>query len=832
MKLNEYPNNVSEQESTNQLIFSTKIDEQVKTGEFDLQFLQKLPVKFHQEYAEKMINNHQEGLLGLNLEHFQSLNEIKIIDKFFDAGKGSTISYMADKIKPENLEYLVDKCIETKKFVFIFKYLLKFQELPWAKIYKKIMKDDYGLINTLIELNAEQLTVLDYEDIERINNFIASEITDYNKYDSFYSHIKKLPWLNDKIADKIINVVKLNPIKVFPGKFKNLKVDTVKEITKFKKPHQLIEDVNQFDEQSKKYLEKNYSLFSCQKDLGKLTEKILTDYHHIKISDNPIMLARFIDKIKSLQEKLTSGERQTADIINSEYYHDIVEMCYGGHSSYTTYNSNESCFDRTNDLDQFNIKPVYKITLLPSSEMVVKEGESLDQDKLDHINSLISHARTILYAEQKVDVKKYLISELAKLRTESNQTNIHPAPANFESDLLDFIIADYVSGKTYVPAIKQLLIDYQLLNYPGIREYMEGTTDQAQNSKSPAYYYLINLREFFVDRLKDTKKEIATKALTDERLFEKLPDYYNLLNGKTTRPKNIINNDDELYIKLDKILATKKKTNFSLFNKDGEGNDINGSIGPKAKALAGLIRSELKRKEIESAENNVNTIEYNQELFAGYLEKILVEIFKSEIEFIDQELAKFEAKESTGQKKAYTLDAYFTKNHTSAHARAVAGVCVSGDNPISVDGKPQKDCLWDLPNYLQLVLIDHESKTCQGLILLHYYEENGQKILTASFNPSSTYLYKVNEKELFNQLMEQLIVFANDNNIDQIMVSKHDHIRTNRTGGEFEKAMKDQIKKIDKTFEFNEPKQFSFKPKYKQQAMYVIWERSNELGVI
>jgi len=64
------------------------------------------------------------------------------------------------------------------------------------------------------------------------------------------------------------------------------------------------------------------------------------------------------------------------------------------------------------------------------------------------------------------------------------------------------------------------------------------------------------------------------------------------------------------------------------------------------------------------------------------------------------------------------------------------------------------------------------------------------------------------------------------------MVSKHDHIRTNRTGGEFEKAMKDQIKKIDKTFEFNEPKQFSFKPKYKQQAMYVIWERSNELGVI
>lgn len=171
------------------------------------------------------------------------------------------------------------------------------------------------------------------------------------------------------------------------------------------------------------------------------------------------------------------------------------------------------------------------------------------------------------------------------------------------------------------------------------------------------------------------------------------------------------------------------------------------------------------------------------------------------------------------------LNAYIAKTKETANARMVGGVCVSGDNP----KKRGKTCLWNMENYFELVLEDPTTHRCMGVVLLHAFDEDG-KTLTASFNPSSTYLYKVDEAALFKGLLETLKDFAQENGFSRICSSKNKAIRTNRTGGMFEKAMDDEVSKVAKTYRFSEEKIFSYSPDYKILDMDVLWEAHNAQG--
>jgi hypothetical protein len=211
--------------------------------------------------------------------------------------------------------------------------------------------------------------------------------------------------------------------------------------------------------------------------------------------------------------------------------------------------------------------------------------------------------------------------------------------------------------------------------------------------------------------------------------------------------------------------------------------------------------------------------EFDKDLFEKYVMQIFHETFENELNIIDSELKKYTS-ENTESKQLKKLECFITINHTSAHARGVAGVCVSGDNPLI-----NIECQWNMQNYLQMVLRDKDTKICQGLILLHSFEERGKKILTASFNPSNTYLYKVDEEQLFIKLLEQLSIFVLENNFDMILTSQNKRIRTNRTGGVFEKAIQKRINKIDKSYHFDTPRRFSVKPEYWLKEMDVVWEK-------
>jgi hypothetical protein len=130
-----------------------------------------------------------------------------------------------------------------------------------------------------------------------------------------------------------------------------------------------------------------------------------------------------------------------------------------------------------------------------------------------------------------------------------------------------------------------------------------------------------------------------------------------------------------------------------------------------------------------------------------------------------------------------------------------------------------------MPTYLQMPFRDAETKRCQGCVLMHLEEDGGKQILIISPNPSSTYLYQVNETEMLRQLVAQIIAFAEKNPIDAIGIPKHAHIRTNRTGGEFERAINDAIRTIGREHVFAQARRFSYEPKYEVDGVDIVWAK-------
>jgi hypothetical protein len=74
--------------------------------------------------------------------------------------------------------------------------------------------------------------------------------------------------------------------------------------------------------------------------------------------------------------------------------------------------------------------------------------------------------------------------------------------------------------------------------------------------------------------------------------------------------------------------------------------------------------------------------------------------------------------------------------------------------------------------------------------------------------------------------MGTLEQFAQDNNFDMITFSRNKTIRTNRTGGQFEKTMDARIASGGKKFKFDSPQTFSYSPNYQLQDMDVVWEKT------
>ena len=580
----------------------------------------------------------------------------------------------------------------------------------------------------------------------------------------------------------------------------------------------------------------------------------------------------YVSQLQALAEKMTGIGTITDEERKRPYYKDLIHHVYANNAGgFGSYEGSASCSDRSADIAGFKIDLVYEIDLLSQSEIKTKDGETLDLNIKEQIQKPIydiaAKINNLGHNKEKVQ---------AMLRQDIDQAfNAIVSGRGFDGvdlekittndEKLFLILVDSVYGGKSInnKVIKDLFLTYEFANYEDVSEYINGTNDRTRRASNQDYALFCEVEAFYSDRIKEVNRRLVDSAWNNPVIATQMLKYFDSLSRDSQSAQK---KDAQNKIQIEKLglsrgfidqvgsqLKRRYGSNYSPEQiikfihsyenlNDGLSDKKTTSDKKETQAVYGLIRAQrektfealriltgrsvdpakthLEEINLEEAMKDVKIVsgEYNDEQFATYTGQKFIDIFQEERQTIHHELDKFES--STGKKRE-VLNGTFSKNKETAHARMVGGVCVSQDNP----SKNPKQNLWDMKNYLEFVLQEPDTLQCQGLVLLHHFTENGKKVLTASFNPSGTYVYSVDEEALFNGLASKIEQFAQDNNFDIVAVSKHKAVRTNRTNGTFEAAMDKRIKQVNKSFSFSKPQQFSYSPAYEIQDMDIIWEK-------
>jgi hypothetical protein len=582
----------------------------------------------------------------------------------------------------------------------------------------------------------------------------------------------------------------------------------------------------------------------------------------------------FIAHLKTLTEKMIGTESISEEERGLAFYQDLLREVYPNNSGqWTTYENNWSCADRPQDLSGFKIKSRYEIDLLSAAEIKIKEGEALNTDGIQKIKeSVLAYSRILEgfeYDSEKANeyLAKELDTRLGQVQTAGGLAGIDIGGIKDVTEKLYMAVMDSIYGtKSIGPAdLKKLMILYEFSNFEDIREYIRGTSDRVSRSSNPDYALLCELNTFFADRIKEVSRRIIESghenellAKNEEMYFQNFSKERKVAEREKTMNQFQINKlglTEDFLKQIGRSLKEKTGKNYTneqlrrivrLYESISDGLQEKSTTSPKrrTRAFYGQLRAqrektfqaireltgnefdakevhldEMNLAELITFQGNVDADNFDEQQFASFTAQKLINIFDDEQQFIGGELKKFE---SASGKEREVLHAYITKTKESANARTVGGVCVCGDNPQKVGER----CMWNMENFIQMVFQDPDSRRCQGLVMMHHFSEpNGEKVLAVSVNPSSTYLYSVDEAALFRGVMNSLVDFAQDNNFDKIVLSKNKGIRTNRTGGGFENEMDKLISEVREEYRFPDPKIFSFNPSYQLQEMDVVWKK-------
>jgi len=606
--------------------------------------------------------------------------------------------------------------------------------------------------------------------------------------------------------------------------------------------------------------------------ISKKDAPLVTEFlEHFRIV-SPAIISGYIEAKKTHQEEVYLAElNATAEGMISvksvsesdrskPYFKDLIRHVYPNNSgTYGSHASAEHCDDRSVDLKEFTIKPKYVIDLLSSGEITLKEGQTLSEE---HMSLATNPILTVREKFESVGFDPQKMIELVGHELDAEFPKIDTALPLEEKIFRVMAESLYGSVPGQLDKVKHIILGYDFALHEDIREYIAGTGDRVSQASNKEYAELCELNSFYNDRIKDVTRLLTEKAFQSEGVRELMSEYFKSLTNEkaNTSRRDKLNKLQVGKLGLsDGFLGQIKRTLEQRSGKkytDAQAKKIirlcenlvaksvaTESPSPKkwTKAVYGQLKSqrsktmaaiaELTGKEIQpeelslgdidfgellEAERSIETGTYNEDQFAAYTVEKAIGLFGKEQDAISVELSKFVSAIGGSRR---VLNAVITKSKESAGARMTGGVCVAGDNPKNGNANNQ----WDRENYFQMVFQDPENLICQGLVLLHSEDHDGKKVLCASINPSSTYLYAVDEKSLYKGIMSQLEIFARDNGFADIALSSNKAIRTNRTGGQFEAAMDQSIAEKGKQFAFETSRVFSYRPAYSMSSMDVVW---------
>lgn len=627
-------------------------------------------------------------------------------------------------------------------------------------------------------------------------------------------------------------------------------------------------------------VEDSYHLMEYRDRLGMPSSRVYEIFRRIKTGGDSLELERFVRQVGDFSKRIVSSEQHTEKFFGHPLYDDLVDALYPGHGTSVggfdpvpfaqlQHQASRSQgrpilrVDRTADLAAFTFDEKYVIDLSESVTMVLKDGKSLDSQSIEQLQAPLQEARDALVEGVKQGKRADIVLE--ELFYGAGKAQDGKRSSEIERKVADQLLAALVGDLPFAEA-RESLLRYHVLTSAHEHEYLQGTRDRASRSRNRDYAYLLLMREYFADRLADTCNRLTESVLRSERFRSTLPQIHERLQQRqaeearrTVMARSKLSSrgfTEGFAASLLKVfsnpeLTTEKKYEITARIVAGEQRKIAAVLEELTGAQIDATTIHLGSFDAQAVTTSLDhkvLPQLEEHSFRAFTKQCFLAFLNQDVRFIDTEIGKYQPERGSSG-RALRVEAFFTKNHASVYARRVGGVCVANDwgggaarhgllmAPFAVGGahlapSKRRETQWDLPNYFQLVLRNAATLRCEGVILLHHYQVGKKRILVGSFNPSSTYLFKVNERELFRGLLDVLIAFAQQNNFDMVGCSRNPGIRTNRSGGAFELALNEQIKRVGKEFRLPAPATFSYRPLYTQQEFDILWERKDhENGV-
>lgn len=552
--------------------------------------------------------------------------------------------------------------------------------------------------------------------------------------------------------------------------------------------------------------------------------------------------------VRRTRERAASFEPVSEVTLQNPLYRRFVQQLfpshYPGHFD-EEYGALDRCSDHAKHLAQFTLRERYPIDLAEGIRMALRDGEQEDDSRFK------SALQQVEEVQQQLERNHYRAASLGDQFDESLKERSFPAIFQTREEKLFALFLYSLNGSIPVTELKAALHAYHAIEYDNIAAYFRGTRGAASQSMTPRYAHLLELHEYFGDKLHDAITKIVDQVAQNPQIVSVLPNY---LESITRRDQQ-----REQKEALDRHRVDRAGLTPQLLERLEEilrlpESELEGGLARKAQIVSNIISAEqrklaaihktstgesldpetihLEQFEVPEVVGGVQSNKSHDESPSSGLALLnhrFENLFRDELRLIEAELKRYKP-ESDAAGKLLTLNGYITKSVNSVFARSVAGVCVGGDNPRTPrpegdQNHRQKKNQWDQENFFQMVFQDAETQRCEGVVMLHHYRRLGKKILTASINPTSTFLFKVDQRALFQGILKQLVTFAKDNGFDFVTCSAHRHIRTNRTGGRFEQALDSQIEKVGVTLSLGVPQVFSFSPSYYQDELDVLWQR-------
>jgi hypothetical protein len=276
------------------------------------------------------------------------------------------------------------------------------------------------------------------------------------------------------------------------------------------------------------------------------------------------------------------------------------------------------------------------------------------------------------------------------------------------------------------------VIRHRLVEFADARDFMRGTQSRIEQAPNRDYANLLELQSFFGDHLRESINHMVQTALKDPAVKAGAQEYYIATSQAQAAAQTALiiskYRPDRLglseyfreqclreiqrernglgdAVDIDSIIESFERVALSQDSSDPQLLQFSEQFRKKMGGIVGSHRvrtheflrelgysqfednllSQINIPELISNRNKLTVASADQKTLEDYFTELLHQQCSPRIDKLTKELQKFEPDSDSPVSAARRrVNCFITKNHTSAHARKTAGVCVSIDNPARV----------------------------------------------------------------------------------------------------------------------------------------------------